>query len=204
MNSTYDFWRRLAVRTHDVVTPGNGMTVIGALLTLTGLWALYDQVFWLAFLLVGAGRIFDLLDGHVARLTKTTSLLGEFIDAAADKLMIGVATLVAVAHHIVPLVLMAPVFVVQVALVGVAFAARGSHVVLHSSRIGKYSTFVLWSALLLYVVAMWLLDVGNTGTRNTVYVTANLLMTVALVGSLAALVGYTMPLLKKLLSRDRG
>jgi phosphatidylglycerophosphate synthase len=204
MNPTNSSWRRLAARTHDVITPGNGMTAIGALLTLAGLWALYDQTFWLAFLLIGTGRIFDLLDGHVARLTHTTSLLGEFVDAATDKLMVGVATLVILVQHVVPFFLMVPVFTVQVALVIVAFVARGSHVTLHSSRAGKYSTFILWFSLILYVVALWLLDAGKTGMRNVVYGAAGILMTIAFLGSLAALAGYLRPLLKTLLGRDKG
>ena len=204
MKTAHLSWQRVASRTNGVITPGNIATVVGILLTLAGLWLLYRHVFWAALVCVGLGRIFDLLDGHLARLTKTTSLLGEFVDAAADKLMIGVATLVVILHHIVPLFLIVPVFIVQVVLVVVAFVARGSRVTLHSSRAGKYSTFVLWSAMLLYMMAVWLLDSGKTDARNLVYATANCLMTVALLGSLVALAGYLRPLLKKLLSRDKG
>lgn len=69
--------------THNIVTPGNTLSVIGVSLTVIGSNRIDTP---LGAGLVIAGRTVDLVDGPVARKTNTASPTGEAIDATGDKI----------------------------------------------------------------------------------------------------------------------
>jgi Phosphatidylglycerophosphate synthase len=55
------------------------------------IWLIIDQQFGLAFILFVAAGISDLLDGLLARLLKSQTMVGKFLDPLADKvLLVGV------------------------------------------------------------------------------------------------------------------
>jgi len=196
------YWQRLAASTNGIVTPGNIFTVAGGLITLAGLWLLYVQLFWPAVLTIGAGRVCDLLDGYAARRTRTVNALGELLDAATDKIVLATAGLVLAVRGIAPLWLILSLLVIELCIVGVAFTARTHGVPLHSSRTGKYSTFVLWATVIAYATAHFLESRGEAA-GHTIYIAASWAAVLVLGGCLAALAGYTRGLKDGLRHKDR-
>lgn len=61
----------------------NMVTIAGLLVGLGGAVAVYRQSYWVALGLIVAGRVFDGLDGAVARATRKTAL-GGYLDIVAD------------------------------------------------------------------------------------------------------------------------
>ena len=197
-------WERLAAKTQGVVTPGNILTLTGGVVTLSGLWMLSAQQFGAAFWAIGIGRVCDVLDGHVARLTRTASPIGEVLDAGMDKVVILVAGVILALEHTAPLAVLLVIITLQIIVAVLATAARLGHIQLHSSRVGKYSTFALWLALLLYILTDWLYSLHHIEQGRLVYVAANWLMAGVVAGIIAALIGYLSVALKQLRHKDRG
>jgi phosphatidylglycerophosphate synthase len=180
--------QRLAARTLGIITPGNAVTLLGAIITSIGFGAFWRSNFTAGFILIGLGRICDILDGHIARQTHTSSPVGEGLDAATDKFVILVAAIVLLATHAVPLVLLIPIIVVEAATAFTVLFGRMRGVRLHPARIGKYATFGLWLALLIFLVAH---AVGSkTGVGHVLYATAAACGAVALGAALVALQHY--------------
>jgi len=81
-----NFWQRLARRTNGLVTLPNLLSVTGLALVLWGVWQIAFDDQWVSGVsFVALGRFLDILDGHVAELTKTKSQLGGTIDVVCDK-----------------------------------------------------------------------------------------------------------------------
>ena len=79
------------------VTP-NMVSLMGILLNLVTAWLIVDGQLLLAGLMYLLAGSLDLLDGVLARLTKTASRFGAFIDSTADRISEGVV-FAAIAYH---------------------------------------------------------------------------------------------------------
>jgi phosphatidylglycerophosphate synthase len=137
-------WQRLAARTYGMVTPGNIISIIGALVVLAGLYALTIDELLIGCGLLMSGRTADILDGKAAAATMTKSPLGEAIDAAVDKVLLALAVLVLVAYNLLPLVvtfLLVLHVVYNACIVGLAYYRQ---ITLHPSRGGKLGTAFEW------------------------------------------------------------
>jgi phosphatidylglycerophosphate synthase len=145
------FWQRLAARSAGVVTPGNITSVLGLILVLIGLCMLLRGQTLASFLLVGFGRLADLLDGIVAHKTGTKSPIGEAVDAGIDKIELLVAVVVMVALEAAPALLLGAVIVLNVAIAFVSGLSKLKQRHIHPVRTGKMATFVLWAGLGLYI-----------------------------------------------------
>jgi phosphatidylglycerophosphate synthase len=157
--------QRLAARTQGVVTPANGISLLGAVITIMGLTLFYQQHYLLGIVFVGIGRICDVLDGHVARSTHTTSPVGEGVDAALDKLVVLLATVLLVMAHVLPLVLAAILILIQLIIAALSLAVRHDGTGIHPTRTGKYAMFALWLSIGLFMIA----HVLDTGAASTVF-----------------------------------
>jgi CDP-diacylglycerol--serine O-phosphatidyltransferase len=76
-----------------LLTLANGVCGLGAITLATGdpLEGEEGKLVFLAGLLVFAGMVFDVMDGHFARLTKQTSRFGAELDSLCDMITFGVA-----------------------------------------------------------------------------------------------------------------
>lgn len=147
-----NFWQRLAVRTHSIVTPANIISILGLVLVVTGLVQIYDQEFWSGLAYVIVGRIFDILDGVIADKTGTKSHLGEVVDGTIDKLQMAIALPILVLASVLFWWQAVILFVLHSAnaLAGLVIKLRGGE--FHTSRMGKYATTAQWEALALYLL----------------------------------------------------
>ncbi len=141
--------QRVAAQTRGVITIGNATSCLGAGLTLLGLfWAFYVPGY-AGLILIGCGRLLDVLDGKIARRTKTSSPFGEGLDATVDKLTAVVALTLFLIHGNGPFV---PIFLLllieELATAVLVLWSRRQGITLHPSRLGKYTTFAVWTAIM--------------------------------------------------------
>lgn len=101
----------------------------------------------------GLAIISDLLDGYLARRLNQQSDLGKILDPIADKLVIGVVILALVlSDRKFPLWAFAIVIVRDcLIVVGNMIVFRRRRIITRSNRWGKCTSFVLSTALMLYV-----------------------------------------------------
>ena len=144
-------WQRIAHATNGVVTPGNIMSVIGLVMVVCGLLMLVRQQYVASFLLVGIGRIADILDGAIAHATKTKSPLGEALDAGIDKIELAAAMVALFIAQLAPIWLLTAVVIVNGCIAFVSAMAKARHVTLHPVRTGKLATFILWISFGMYI-----------------------------------------------------
>lgn len=81
-------------RRQTLLTLANAVTLIGLLLTLYGATRLNTVA---GVIITGLGRMFDIADGKIARMTHTSSFFGAVFDATADK--IGVLAIIIAGWH---------------------------------------------------------------------------------------------------------
>src|SRR5580700_510193 len=132
-------WQRAAACSHGVITPGNFITLIGAVFVIIGLYDLAHAQLITGVALLLIGRMADILDGMVADHTKTKSPLGEAVDAATDKILTIVALYVLLDNQLIPLIVGLVMAVHAVYNILVSTVARRLHVSLHPSSTGKLS-----------------------------------------------------------------
>lgn len=146
-------WQHLAARTNGVVTPGNIISLVGSLLVVFGLYLVTHNHLMSGIIVILLGRWADVLDGLVAEITRTKSPLGEAADAALDKIVLGLALLVLLDQHLLPL-LVGLVMLAQAAYNSVvSLLAKGQSVGIHPTTIGKLSTAFEWLCIGLYGLA---------------------------------------------------
>ena len=87
--STLNPWQRVAKATKGFVAPANPISIYGGYLSNKALSELDkgpgERSCVKALGLFALGRVFDVLDGYVARMTKTRNTTGAAIDAGIDK-----------------------------------------------------------------------------------------------------------------------
>lgn len=191
-------WQRLAIQTYGMLTPGNVISLIGLTFVMIGLWQIASAQLGQGAILVAIGRIADLVDGVVADHTGTKSPMGEILDASFDKLGAFVALYIFTIHHIVP-VWLAVLFVLQLLItVLIALWARGRRVVLHPSKIGKFTTAASWLALLAFISGRYLTAAAQHASARIVLSSAYGLATIALALGIVGIHGYVVTFLGNL------
>jgi phosphatidylglycerophosphate synthase len=146
-------WQRLAARSYGVVTPSNGITIAGFVLVVIGLQEIWNQHYLTGTVLLATGRICDILDGWLAELTRTKSPLGEFLDAAIDKVLTILAVATFFVLHIAPAWVLMALVTPHVLIVVILLGWRIRKQAFHPSLVGKLSMAGVWLSLLIYAVA---------------------------------------------------
>jgi phosphatidylglycerophosphate synthase len=189
-------WQRMASRTAGIVTPGNFLTILGAILVVRGLVLLAKHSdTWLAVGVLMLGRVADLADGFMADRTGTKSTLGEALDATADKLELLGAVVVIWLLSLISDVVFA-VLIVHAVYNGLLslyehFGRRN----LHPSRSGKLAAAIEW-----LVIGLFAVDAGvklPAGWHALVLSAAWVLFAVFVWLAVVSSVGYTRQLRTK-------
>lgn len=151
-----NLWQELSAATYGFVTPGNIISFIGGVLIVLGFLQIVNESWFTGVVLVGLGRLMDILDGHFARLTKTTNTLGEFVDVVTDKLVALFALVVILRHELIPafiILLIAFQNIVNVAAFSIAARRKSDKLGTHVSRFGKLATFYSWVTIVCFLAA---------------------------------------------------
>jgi phosphatidylglycerophosphate synthase len=146
-------WQRCAACSHGIVTPGNLITLIGAILVLRGLYDLAHAQLITGVAMLLIGRMADIFDGMVADYTKTKSPLGEAVDAATDKVLTILALYVLLDKSLIPIVIGIVMVVHALYNIALTAVARRLRVSLHPSPTGKLSALFEWACVGLYVLS---------------------------------------------------
>ena len=149
----YNAAQKIAASTKGIITPGNIATLIGFLIVLYGLFMLIQQELLLGAAALAIGRIFDILDGAIADITKTKNNIGEFFDATIDKIstLLTIGVIFATQANLwlmLALLILPHVFI---SLIVVYKRSKGQK--LHPTRIGKISMALAWVAILGLVIS---------------------------------------------------
>jgi cardiolipin synthase len=119
--------------------------IILGLLVLPYAWAA-----WTALVLFVAAGITDMLDGYMARLEGQVSLLGQFLDPIADKLLVAAVVLLLVYNGQITGLAIFPAVVIllrEVAVSGLREFLAQVHVGMPVSQLAKWKTFIQIVAL---------------------------------------------------------
>lgn len=155
--------QRMAAQSLGIITIGNAATLIGAGLTLIGLFLAFGGSLHSGLIMAAVGRLLDIFDGHLARHTKTSSPVGEALDAGFDKLTVVVAMTLFLLSSDMPVALIFVLLLVEeITTAAITIWARRQGIVVHPSRLGKYTTFCLWTAVLLMILAGALFSAWET------------------------------------------
>jgi cardiolipin synthase len=112
---------------------------------------------WLALFLFGAAGVTDWLDGYMARRENQVSMLGQFLDPIADKLLVAAVILLLVYNSqidgwtVIPAVI---ILLREVAVSGLREFLAGVRVSVPVSQLAKWKTFI-------QILALGFLIIGN-------------------------------------------
>lgn len=158
----FNFWQRIAIKTNGILTPANVASVVGGVLALWGLWVILDGNTVKGLALIAAGRIADIADGIIAEYTKTKSPLGESVDAAVDKLVIGAVLLVMGAIGLIPWLIVIIIALQNIVNVIISVVAKLRDKIIHPSRLGKVAAAFSWATIILYPLGEHLKEQAHT------------------------------------------
>lgn len=149
INETF---QEIATNTHDVVTPANAISLAGFALASYGAQRMDTLP---GVLVMGTGRVLDMVDGKVARATGTSSALGEMVDATLDKSAVAIMAYNAVKKDIVPRPVIASIVVQNIANTALTLYDRvkNDEPQIHPNRDGKHTMFAQNAAIGFFCLA---------------------------------------------------
>jgi cardiolipin synthase len=149
-----------SIRFHRYRTAPNLLTLLRICLAPFLVAAILEQHYALSFGLFVAAGLTDALDGLLARLLKQRSLLGEYLDPVADKLLLSTLFLVLMHMTLIPVTVTVLVFGRDLGILVVAailYAATGRRE-FAPSLLGKANTLVQVSAVAAVLLQAMLLQ----------------------------------------------
>ena len=143
----------------DIFTPSNLISIMRAMFVLPAIFCIMAHLYLLVAAIFIAAFITDLLDGMIARMTKTVSEVGKIVDPLADKIFVG-AVVIAMAlvkdqnqNALLPLWFLAAIIGRDLILVlGGVWAKRKLGVVLPSNYPGKAAVVAIGLTILTMVL----------------------------------------------------
>jgi cardiolipin synthase len=169
---------RLLARLNPLHAAPNLLTVMRICLAPLLVSAILDNRFGLSFGLFVAAGLTDALDGTLARWLKQRTVLGEYLDPVADKLLLSTLFLVLTHKKLIPVTITALVFGRDVGILLVAailYAAVGRREFL-PSPVGKANTAAQVTAVAVVLLhqiydARWVVDLQKVALYATVVLT---------------------------------
>ena len=147
-------------RFHRYRTAPNLLTLLRICLAPFLVAAILERHFAVSFGLFVAAGLTDALDGLLARLLKQRSMLGEYLDPVADKLLLSTLFLVLMHMSLIPVTVTVLVFGRDVGILVVAailYAATGRRE-FNPSLLGKANTLAQVAAVAAVLLQAMLLD----------------------------------------------
>lgn len=185
----HNHWQRIAAATGGYLTPANGLSVLGAALSIIGIVLIANRQFVLGIILLVIGRLSDAVDGAVADRTGTKSRFGGLMDAGLDKLVI-LSGLGAFAWlGLVPAWLAGTLILLNGLSVLCTLASGTRGRVLQPSAAGKLAMAGYWVAIVAFLLGN-APDVPNVLPATAWLYAAHVVSVFALALGIVASVGY--------------
>jgi phosphatidylglycerophosphate synthase len=162
-------WQVVAEATNYIVTPANAIDVVGFAASMYGI---YNLDSWKGIIAAGSGFMTDVIDGKVARKTKTASPLGEAIDAGGDKVKLAFALLQIWRLDLAPKSLVLAIAAQNAANVGLTAVdqvVNKDEPVMHPSKLGKRAIFIEQWGLGIHVIGS---EVAKNNDKRGRYIKA--------------------------------
>lgn len=188
--SKRNWWQKQAQRSHGLLTPGNIISLVGALLVASSLVYFLQGSWGWGLILLLVGRLADVADGVVASRTGTKSPLGEAVDATLDKFALLASLIVFIVTGIVPLLAILLIALFNAANAAFSLLAKVRKKRLHPSQVGKITAVFQWAAILLYVTAAVLKSGDMQSAATIVTITAIVSLAISLVLGVFTVAGY--------------
>lgn len=118
----------------------------------------YGWAAWLGLVLFVAAGVTDFLDGYIARRDNNVSMLGQFLDPIADKLLIAAVILFLVHNGQISGLTIWPAVIIlvrEVAVSGLREFLAGVRVSVPVSQLAKWKTFIQIVALSFLIVGRY-------------------------------------------------
>jgi phosphatidylglycerophosphate synthase len=147
-----NIWQKWAAQSNGIATPGNTISVGGALIVLIGLFILSMDNILASIALISIGRAADVIDGYVADKTGTKSPLGEAVDVSTDKIIGFVTLVVLLLIYLMPVVFIVIVGIQNIINTLIGLAARFQRIHIHPTREGKLAVAATWGSLVFYLL----------------------------------------------------
>jgi phosphatidylglycerophosphate synthase len=184
-------WQKLADKTNGIITPGNAISVAGAMAVGSGLLDISHGKTTSGLFKIGAGRYADIVDGKVADKTGTKSPIGEGVDAVIDKIELGAALPVLLSKEIITKTAFGSILGLNLANAGVSAVAKHRKTEIHPSKAGKLATFGQWMAIGFYMLSTVSRNHHADTLAQRFETAGNISLVVATGLGIVALVGYT-------------
>jgi len=178
--------QRVAAQTSGAVTPGNVLSFVGLILVFVGLVAVDDNHLWHGLIIIGVGRLFDIVDGFAAEKTGTKSPVGEGVDAAFDKIAALASLIIFAVKHIIPWPFALIIGLENLFTSICALVAKHHDKPIHPVASGKIGGAVEWGAFLAFILGAAI----HTHASHTLTVTGYVLAIVAIGLNAVATVRY--------------
>jgi cardiolipin synthase (CMP-forming) len=146
-------WQKIAFSSKGLLTASNVLSILGLVLVILGLIEIANSNYISGALLIAVGRLFDILDGFVAELTKTKSPLGEIIDTTVDKICVFTALIAIAILGVLPFLVIAGMVFINLWISLTAIISRHRQIDMHPSLTGKLATATIWISLVLFLFA---------------------------------------------------
>lgn len=190
-----NFWQRTASNTNGVLTPGNIISLLGLIITATGIMMVAAGDIH-ALILVVVGRLADIADGYMAHITGTKSPIGEAIDVAVDKILAFLALISFTIAGILTIPLALLILIPNLINIIVSLVSTRRRLQIHPSRDGKIATVLNW--LIFIIIPFTLLLKEDGRPSNVLNVIGLLLIAVFVYYSLKSSSNYLRELKHKL------
>jgi len=137
----------------DLFTPSNMISIMRAMFVLPAVFCIMAHLYLLVAAIFIAAFITDLLDGMIARMTKTVSEVGKIVDPLADKIFVGAVVIAMAVYGLIPLWFLSAIIARDLILVlGGVWAKRKLGVVLPSNYPGKAAVVAIGLTILTIVL----------------------------------------------------
>lgn len=148
-----NMWQRIAAKTNGWLAPAMSVTAAGNVAAFAGIEQACVGNTTQGAVLFGVGRVFDFIDGKVARATGTSSSKGEAFDVGFDKLQIigGLAALSIT--EVYPLEASLPKIGTQLAITAVGAVAAGRGIDIHPGWKGKFNMGATSASMASFIAA---------------------------------------------------
>jgi phosphatidylglycerophosphate synthase len=166
-------WQKVAAKTGGIVTPGNFISVAGGVFVAAGLRDIKKNRKVAGTIKIGVGRIFDLVDGTVADMTKTKSPTGEIVDTGIDKAATFAGLFALPAKDILPADQAITIGVQNLANTVFSGVAKSRGVEIHPTRTGKDAMMAQWVSTGLHCISAAAQEAGAEKTANVANFGAN-------------------------------
>ncbi|UVD81571.1 CDP-diacylglycerol--glycerol-3-phosphate 3-phosphatidyltransferase [Mycoplasma iguanae] len=156
------------------------------------------ELFFIAFVLFVVAMLTDLIDGYIARKTKTVTIFGKILDPIADKIMINSTLIILSVFNFIPFWITIIFVLRDITVDGVRNFYASRNIDISASIYGKLKTFFQFVALvLIFLTILFITNIEDYKLQKIWYWLLQIPLLISLIFSLISGYLYLKPFFKK-------